>query len=70
MPIWVYIIECKDQFLYTGITGNLENRLQEHREGRTPFTKNKKPIKLIYSERFESRTDAAKKEKEIKGWSR
>jgi putative endonuclease len=68
--VWVYILKCNDNFLYTGITLNLVKRLEEHRNGLTPFTKNRLPITLIYKEEFLTRKDAAKREKEIKGWSR
>ncbi len=70
MPYWVYIIECIDGHLYTGLTWNLKKRLSEHNEGLTLFTKNRLPIKLLYQEKFETRVEAAKREKEIKGWRR
>jgi len=66
----VYIVRCSDSSLYVGITNNLRKRLVEHNQGRTPFTKNRRPIKLVHQERFNSRKEAAKREKEIKGWRR
>lgn len=70
MNYWVYIIECADKSYYNGLTANLTKRINEHRLGLTPFTKNKMPILLVYKQKFETRIDAAKREKEIKGWRR
>jgi putative endonuclease len=67
---FVYIIRCKGGALYTGITGNIRKRLSEHSVGMVPFTKNRKPVKLVFYEIFNSRISAAKREKEIKGWRR
>jgi putative endonuclease len=67
---WVYILKCNDDFLYTGITWNLERRLTEHKRGHTPFTKNRLPVLLLYKKEYATRGEAAKREKEIKGWSR
>ena len=67
---FVYIIRCNDKHLYTGITWNLNKRLNEHQSGKIPFTKNRKPLKLVYKENFQTRKMAAKREKEIKGWTR
>ncbi len=51
-----------DKSLYTGITWNLRKRLLEH--------KGKLPVVLKYWESFEDRSQAARREKEIKGWGR
>ena len=71
MSYFVYIIECSGSYLYTGITGNLRRRVKEHNEGvGSPVTKNRGPVRLVYWERFETKEDAARREKEIKGWRR
>jgi putative endonuclease len=70
MAYFAYILECSDLSFYVGKTTNLERRLYEHNSGFTPYTKNRKPVKLVYSERFDNLNDAIKREKEIKGWSR
>ena len=71
MAYHVYILECLDGLFYTGLTGNLEKRLTEHKEGRGgPITKNRRPVKLVYKEKLKTRKEAAKREKEIKGWRR
>ncbi|KKR71760.1 MAG: Endo/excinuclease amino domain protein [Microgenomates group bacterium GW2011_GWC1_41_8] len=68
---FVYILCCKDESFYIGMTGNLEKRLWEHnnRVGAL-FTRNRLPVRLVYFEEFESKFDAAKREKEVKGWKR
>ncbi|MBI2098631.1 MAG: GIY-YIG nuclease family protein [Candidatus Wildermuthbacteria bacterium] len=68
---FVYILECKDGSYYTGITWNLGKRLAEHNQGiKTPIQPSKRPVKLVYSEGLKTRTEAAAREKEIKGWRR
>jgi len=71
MAWFVYILRCSDKSFYTGITWNLKKRIEEHNSGKYPsFTKSRLPVKLAYWERFLNRVLAAKREKEIKGWSR
>lgn len=70
MSCYVYIIKCQDSSLYTGITWDLKKREKEHNTGKVLFTKNRRPAKLIYWEKYKTRKEAAKREKEIKGWRR
>jgi putative endonuclease len=68
---YVYIIECKDGTLYTGITTDVKRRFQEHGSGRGGFyTRAKKISKLLYTEECENRSIALKRESEIKAWHR
>jgi putative endonuclease len=67
---FVYILECKDKSLYTGITRNLENRVKEHFKGSSKYTRSKLPVKLVYFEESKDKIEAAKREYEIKNWSR
>ena len=68
---FVYILQCKDGSYYTGITWNIKKRITEHNQGiGTPIQKSRRPVKLLYSEQFKTRIEAAKREKEIKGWRR
>jgi len=63
----VYIIECKDDKLYTGITNNLNRRLSEHNLGNGGrFTKFRRPVKLVYYREVLNKSEALKKEIEIK----
>lgn len=67
----VYILECADKSLYTGITNDLENRLGKHQAGEgAKYTRTRIPLKLVYQENQENRSDATKRELEIKGLSR
>ena len=63
----VYIIQSeKTNRYYTGFTDNPERRLHEHNSGENPSTRNKGPWKLVYHESFETRSEAMKRECEIK----
>ena len=68
MEQWiVYILECKDKTLYTGITNNLERRIAQHEGGTgAKYTKGRGPFKLIYQEACENRALASKREYKIK----
>ena len=65
---WVlYILECNDGSLYTGVTKNLEHRLKTHRSGRASrFTRTRLPVKLCYQEPCASRTQALVREYAVK----
>jgi putative endonuclease len=66
--IWtVYILKCKNNYLYTGITTDLKKRFKAHREGKgAQFTARNKPTKILYTEEQPSQKDAMKREREIK----
>ena len=67
----VYILECNDGSLYTGITNDLDKRIQAHELGRgAKYTRGKGPLNLIYREAHKNRSDASKRESEIKKLSR
>ncbi|MFH1657016.1 MAG: GIY-YIG nuclease family protein [bacterium] len=68
---YVYILECKDGTLYTGITNDVSRRFQEHSSGKGgSYTRAKKVRKLLYTEECGSRSAALKREFEIKSWRR
>jgi len=67
---YTYILFCGDGSFYTSITYDIRKRLKEHKAGKVPFTKNKNPLKLVFLRKFNTREEAAKLEKEIKGWRR
>jgi putative endonuclease len=67
---YVYILECKDKSLYTGITNNLERRFQEHHKNTTRYTSYNPPIRIVCKEPFPTKSKAAKREAQIKGWTR
>ena len=69
---YVYILTNKTHtVLYTGVTGNIERRMYEHKnkliEG---FTKKYNADKLVFFEAFNNVNDALESEKKIKGWKR
>jgi putative endonuclease len=67
----VYILECADQTLYTGITNDLDHRITEHENGRgAKYTKGRAPFKLLYTETHSTRSQALKREAEIKSFGR
>jgi putative endonuclease len=65
---YVYIVECADKSLYTGIAKNIENRVKEHNESNkgAKYTRNKRPVKLVYFAPYSSRSEASKEEFRIK----
>ena len=68
---YVYIILCEDGSLYTGFSPNPQERFEDHKNGKGGrYTRSHKPAKLLYSEQFESKSAALKRESQIKSWSR
>jgi len=69
---YVYILECRDTTLYTGITTDLVRRVFEHNESEkgAKYTKLRRPVKLVYSEECLDRSSASKREYTIKKLSR
>lgn len=68
-PYFVYIIECSDKTYYTGITDDLKLRIKEHngeKIGGAKYTRGRRPVNLIHFEKFKNRSEAAKREHEIK----
>jgi putative endonuclease len=74
MKPWnLYIVRCADGSLYTGIAMDLERRMAEHNSDDAlgaKYTRSRRPVKLVYSESFGSRSDAARRESEIKRMKR
>jgi len=68
---YVYIMGCKDKTLYTGITTNIERRFKEHSSGKGgAYTRSKQVVAILYTEQAKTRSEAQKRESEIKGWRR
>lgn len=68
---FVYILECADKSLYTGITTDLSRRLEEHKSGAGGrYTRAKEAVRIAYSEKHADRSSASKREAEIKSWRR
>lgn len=72
MSYFVYILECSDGSLYTGITKDVAKRLDEHNtsDKGAKYTKARRPVKLLYEEYSENRSSASKREYAIKKLTR
>ena len=72
MYYYTYIVKCSDGSYYTGVTNNLQRRINEHESGLDPkcYTYKRRPIELVYSEYFFDIRYAIDREKQIKRWSR
>lgn len=68
----LYILECADKTLYTGITVDLERRVKEHNHSKlgAKYTRSRRPVWLVYSKKFRSRSTASRAESRIKKLSR
>jgi putative endonuclease len=64
---WVYIVECNDGTYYTGLTHDINNRVEQHNSGNgARYTEDRCPVDLVYFEKYETRSEAFKRELEIK----
>ncbi len=71
MPFFVYLLLCNDTSLYCGYSPDLKKRLKAHNLGKaSKYTRARLPAKLVFSERFDSKKKALKREAEIKSFSR
>lgn len=68
MSYSVYILQCADDTLYTGIATDIDRRLTEHNssEKGARYTRSRRPVRLVYSEMFPDRSSASRREYEIK----
>ncbi|MBI2068907.1 MAG: GIY-YIG nuclease family protein [Candidatus Yanofskybacteria bacterium] len=67
----VYLIQCKDGTIYTGITTDIERRFQEHKDSKGGrYTSSRKVVKVLYTENHKDRSSALTREAQIKGWRR
>jgi putative endonuclease len=69
---YTYMVRCSDRTLYTGITKDPEKRLNDHNTGRNGarYTRSRRPVQLVYQEKFSSRSAAARREYQLKQMSR
>jgi putative endonuclease len=68
MSYYTYIVECADKSLYTGCTNDLESRISQHNNAKNGarYTKIRRPVKLIYFEKFKTLAEGRHREAEIK----
>ncbi len=68
---YVYIVQCADATLYTGVTKNLQARLNTHNLGQgAKYTRGRRPVSLVYCETAPNISEALRRELEIKKMSR
>jgi len=68
-PWFIYILRCADNSLYTGITLDVDKRLDQHNgidKNGAKYTKARRPVQLVYQETSDSRSEACKRECAIK----
>jgi len=70
--LWsVYLVRCKDNSLYCGISNNVEQRVIAHNSGKgAKYTRPRKPVVLVYEEKIGTKQEAAKREYQIKQMSK
>ena len=69
---YIYILQCADDTYYTGVTTNLEKRLQQHQSGihKDSYTYKRRPVTLAFHATFTDINQAIEKEKQLKKWSK
>ena len=66
---YVYILKSlKDESFYIGYTADLDDRLRRHNKGDSRYTRNHRPFELIHTESYDSRSEAIRREKQIKSY--
>jgi len=69
---YVYLLRCRDSSFYTGITNNVDRRVDEHNAGlnQDSYTYSRRPVKLEFIQEFTDPVQAIAFEKKLKKWSR
>ena len=68
---YLYILRCRDDSLYTGITTDVQSRLEAHRAGKgAKYTRGRAPLELVYSETCGDHSTALKREAQLKSLPR
>jgi predicted GIY-YIG superfamily endonuclease len=71
VSFWAYLLHCDGGYFYVGHTDDLERRFNEHQSGAyRGYTFSRRPVKLVWSQEFQTRDDAKAAEAQLKGWSR
>ena len=66
-----YMVQCADRSLYVGVATDVGERIKEHNWGvGATFTAKRRPVSLVWQQRFENQRDARERERELKGWRR
>jgi len=68
---YIYVLLCKDGSYYIGSTNDIQKRFLDHLSGQgARYTKSHKPEKIIYQEKFSTKSEALKREAELKKWTK
>ena len=68
---YTYLAECADRTLYCGYTDDVKNREMVHNSGKgAKYTRSRLPVKIVYCEEFETKSEALKREHAIKKLTR
>ena len=68
---YFYVVSCRDDSLYAGYTNNLKRRIKLHNEGKgAKYTCARRPVRLVYSKGFSTKSEAMKAEYAFKQWDR
>lgn len=71
MTYWAYMLHCADRHFYVGHSDDLEARIGQHQAGTFPgYTETRRPVRLVWSQEFETREEAKLAEIRVKGWRR
>jgi len=71
LDFYAYLLRCADGHYYAGHTDDLDSRIAQHQAGAIPgYTEKRRPVTLVWSDRFPDRDQAFAAERQIKGWSR
>jgi len=68
---FVYFLKCRDGSFYCGYTNDLDKRIEAHNKGKgAKYTMKRRPVSLIYSEEFKTKSEAMKREYALKQLTR
>ncbi len=68
---YVYMLLCSDTSYYIGSTNDLEKRIKTHNDGQgAKYTRSRRPVRLVYHETYPGKSEALRRERELKGWKR
>jgi len=71
MKYFTYIARCRDNSLYTGSCIDIKSREKKHNEGKgAKYTRSRRPVKIVYFEKFNTLSESRKREAQIKRWTK
>lgn len=71
MSVYFYLARCSDGSLYAGSCRNIQSREDEHNKGKgANYTSERRPVTIVYQEKYPTLLEARRREQQIKGWTR